>query len=269
MTAERAGRRAGRVEQDRVELAAPASISARRLRPARLPDACARDFRAVVPDDFPTRRARSPGGPPPPAASSCRRAPRRGRARRFASAGIRRAGSEAARSWTHHRPSPKPASAATDALVESHMIRRERFAVVRVGIGLRLRIVGEAQVERRPLRDLAPRGLRRPSSPQAARQRSSTSAGSRGASIGGTPRRSSVPSTPCTSRRGRRRPAASAVATSACSGVPSPTFCASARRSTIRALLSSGRRWRVALSISASRSGRRRSASPAIATASA
>ena len=38
-------------------------------------------------------------------------------------------------------------------------------------------------------------------------------------------------------------------------------------RSTIRALLSSGRRWRVALSISASRSGSRRSASPAIATA--
>ena len=90
-----------------------------------------------------------------------------------------------------------------------------------------------------------------------------------GAIIAGTPRLSRVPSTPWTSRRGPPSTSGSAVATSACSGVPRPTFWASAIRRTIRALLSSGSRCRVALSISASRSGRRRSTSPEIAMASA
>jgi hypothetical protein len=51
------------------------------------------------------------------------------------------------------------------------------------------------------------------------------------------------------------------VATSACSAVPNPIFWASARRSTIRALLSSGSGCLVAPSISESRSGTGRVAS--------
>ena len=49
-----------------------------------------------------------------------------------------------------------------------------------------------------------------------------------------------MPSTPWTSRRGPPSTSGRAVATSAWSGVPRPIFCASARRSTMRALLSSG-----------------------------
>ena len=116
---------------------------------------------------------------------------------------------------------------------------------------------------------MARRAASTASSPQAWRQRSSTSGGKVGASGSATPRAASVPSTPCTSRRGPPSTKGRAVATRAWSGVPRPAFWASARRSTMRALLSSGRFWRVAESIKASRSGRRRRVSPAMATASA
>ena len=182
--------------------------------------------------------------------------------------GISRAGSEAARSCTHQRPSPKPGRSTTEpASFEPDMARRERHAAGAVAkacasaSSAKLRSSGGRLA-------ICRRADATTSSPQAARQRCSTASGRRGASIGGTPRRSRVPSTPWTSRRGPPSTSGRAVATSAWSGVPRPTFCASARRSTIRALLSSGSRCRVALSIRASRSGSRRSTSPAMAIAS-
>ena len=186
----------------------------------------------------------------------------------FASTGINRAGSAAARSWTHQRPPPKPSSSVTDGAFDADVVRRERSSGVGRGVGLCFGFVGEAEVERRPTGDLAAGRVEGRIAP-GGRQRCSTASASRGASIGGKPRRSRVPSTPCTRRRGPPSTSGKAVATKAWSGVPRPSFCASASRSTVRAFESSGRRWRVALSISASRSGKRRSVSPAIATASA
>ena len=158
MAAEGAGRRAGRVEQDRVERPLRLPCRARRPRPARPADASGRDSRAVVRAAF-RRVDRVTRWP---AAASCMVLPP-GAAHRsstsVASGGISRAGSEAARSCTHQRPSPKPASSATDELSSAHVARRERHAAVRGRIGLRLGIVGEAQVERRALGDLAARGF--------------------------------------------------------------------------------------------------------------
>ena len=147
------------------------------------------------------------------------------------------------------------------------MARRQRNAAMSPGIGCRCLGRGEAEVERRARDDLPPRRLDDIVAP---RVRSSAARPRRAGAA--APTRRSRAEAACRARRApagavRRRPAASAVATSACSGVPSPIFWASAIRSTIRALESSGSRCRVALSISASRSGSRRSTSPAMAMA--
>ena len=159
VAAERAGRRAGRVEQDRVELALGLPLSARRRRRARRRGACARDSRAVVArrlSDESTAVTRWP------AAASCMVLPP-GAAQRsstsVASAGISRAGSEAARSCTHQRPSPKPGKLGDRRAVEADMAAARARCRRARRIGLRFRIVGEGEVERRALGDLAPRGL--------------------------------------------------------------------------------------------------------------
>ena len=184
--------------------------------------------------------------------------------------GISRAGSDAARSCTHQRPSPKPGSSATDALSSADMPRRERHAAVLGRKGLRFRVVGEAEIERRALGDLPPRGRNHVLAPGRApalldRLRQ------------GAERRSAAgrAEAMCRARHapaaaGRRRPAASAVATSGVIGRAEADLLRE-REAQHHARLaeSSGSRWRVALSISASRSGRRRSVSPAIAKASA
>ena len=266
MAAEGAGRRAGRIEQDRVERLVRRPSRARRRRPFPPQARCAADCRQVGPDDFPSGRARSPHGRRRRAAWSCRPARRRRRGRACADAGISRAGSEAARSCTHQRPSPKPGKSVTaPCVIEAAVARSERHAFGKVGAG---RVVGEAEVERRAVGDGAAGGLDDLLAPgrapalldrlgQARRVDWRDALAQQGAEHA-----MDQPPRPAVDQR-------QAVATSAWSGVPRPIFCASARRSTIRALLSSGKRCRVAPSISASRSGRRRSVSPAMALASA
>ena len=145
------------------------------------------------------------------------------------------------------------------------MARRQRRcpSCARLAHGL---VVGEAEVERRALGDRPPR------------RRDDVIAPGRAPALldrvaAGAARRS--PARPCAARcrarrgpagAGRRRPAAGRSRPArdpACRGRSSAQAPGA---STMRALLSSGSRCRVALSISASRSGRRRSVSPAMAT---
>ena len=81
--------------------------------------------------------------------------------------------------------------------------------------------------------------------------------------------RITVLNTPWTSLRGPPSTSGRTVEMAAWCGVPSASAWTSAMRSAKRALASSGRRFLVARSISASRSGRRRSASAAMAWAKA
>ena len=107
------------------------------------------------------------------------------------------------------------------------------------------------------------------SGPQAACQRSATVCGKAGISGSFACLRISVPNTPCTSRRGPPTTSGNAVLIAACCGVPSTSACTRAIRKTLRALASSGSGRCVALSISASRSGRRRSVSEMMASTKA
>ena len=107
------------------------------------------------------------------------------------------------------------------------------------------------------------------SSPHAGCQRIITASGSDGKSGKVTSARSKDPSTPCTSRLGPPSTKGNAVAIAAWAGVPKRKICASARRSTIRALLSSGRTCLVLLSMRWSRSTDQRKVSCAIAIAKA
>ena len=117
MAAKRPGRRARRVEQDRIELRGRASTPARRRRPVRPSRRVRSRFSRSRPRRLSDESTAVTRGPRPRAASSCRRAPRKGRARPSHPSGMRRAGSDAARSCTHQRPLRRsPASSATDEL---------------------------------------------------------------------------------------------------------------------------------------------------------
>ena len=77
------------------------------------------------------------------------------------------------------------------------------------------------------------------------------------------------PKTPCTNRLGPLSTSGNDVAMAACGGVFSRNICASAMRSTIRALASSAKGSCVWLSINRSKSGVQRSTSCAMAIAKA
>ena len=182
--------------------------------------------------------------------------------------GIRRAGSDAARSCTHQSPAPKSASSVTLLLAS----RTERGASSWPSFASANALAAASCLKLRSSAGrlaICRRAAMTESSPHILPQRYSTARGSCGGSMSGTGRRNKVPSTPWTSRRGPPSTRGKAVATIAWSGVSSPTFCAKASRSTARAFESSARLLRVALSIHASRSGNRRNTSPAIAAASA
>jgi hypothetical protein len=112
VTADRSGRRAGRIEQDGVV----ASVMLQRVadddlgRQARPREVLAQTVEAAV------RQRRAPRHPPllPPVAGSCRPAPRTCREREGRAHSPRsRTGSAAAASCTHHAPSAKPGRAET------------------------------------------------------------------------------------------------------------------------------------------------------------
>ena len=221
----------------------------------------------VARDDFPTNRPRSRRCRRRRAASSCRPARRRGRARLLAPAP-----ESAARGARRRGPGPTSGPRRSPAARRPTSCRAGHGAGERGRhgrrIGLRLGIVGEAEVERRRAWRSARRAASTTSSPQALRQRSSTAAGRCGTSSAGRPRRSSVPNTPWTSRRGPPSTSGSAVEMSGMVGRAERRSSGPARGAARSApWQSSGRRCRVALSINASRSGRRRSVSPAMARA--
>ena len=168
------------------------------------------------------------------------------------------------------RRSPKPASSATDpALARRTMARGERNAAMRFGIGLRGLVGGEAEVERRALGDGAAGGHHRP--PRPTPLASALRPARAGAARRAWARRGGAG---CRARHGpggaaRRRPAAARWRPAhgrACRGRSSGPARGAAPSAPWRRRASG--RW-VALSIRSSRSGRRRSTSPAIASASA
>jgi hypothetical protein len=106
VAAEDAGRGAGRVEQDRVDLRWAGSTSSRRARDRRREPGALEISREVAPDDFPTHRSRSRRSRRRRAASSCRPARRTDRARAPPSPRPAAARDGGGMSCTHQRPSP-------------------------------------------------------------------------------------------------------------------------------------------------------------------
>ena len=226
-----------------------------------------RDFREVARDDFPKRRPRSR---PSRRLASCIVLPpgaaHRSSTVRPSPAPSSRAGIEAARC-----PAPTSAPLVIAGQVRRSAVPRGEAEMARQQADARRGSAGGS-----PIRSMRRRrGDRRAaaattSSPHgcapALRDRGGQRRHARAAPASA---RITAPNTPWTSLRGPPSTSGSTVEIAAWCGVPSASAWTSAMRSAKRALASSGRRFRVARSISASRSGRRRSASAAMAWAKA
>ena len=181
---------------------------------------------------------------------------------------INRTGRLAAKSWTHHAPSAKPASASIavprgrrtwPGASEVPPSRSHHCAVSLAS--RRLRSSGGGSASAAAMAPMRPGCV--------GSQRAATALGSVGCAGNCTSRRNSAENTPCASRLGPPLSSGKPVAITACAGVPRRSVWASISRNTLRGLTSSARRCAVALSISASRSPSQRKLSLAMASASA